>query len=65
MIGAIISFILGYACCWALSPMWEEAKQKAKCNACFAEQYERAWTLELDGQEIKMLPVYEYKGETE
>ena len=27
MIGVIISFILGFACCWALSPMWEDKRK--------------------------------------
>jgi hypothetical protein len=31
MIGAIISFILGFACCWALSPMWEDKRRISRC----------------------------------
>lgn len=60
MIGAIISFILGFACCWALSPMWEDKK----CVACMEKQMQTAilpgaWALTIGEETWNVIPIVE------
>ena len=38
----------------------QERADKKDCNACWSSMYERAWTLSIDGQDIKVMPIYEY-----
>lgn len=38
----------------------QEKMDKEKCNACWDDMYSHAWTLTLDGKDIKVLPIYEY-----
>lgn len=65
MIAGAVGFIIGFLLCWWLDnaviyPAQVEKKQREKCNECWSEMYDQAWTLTLDGHEYKVLPIFEY-----
>ena len=54
IIGVLLGVALGYAI--------RANEYQKKCEGCWSDLYKSAWTLELDGQEIKVIPIYEVGG---
>ena len=58
----LMFYLLGFCIGFMISACFKKYFNKKDCNACWSDMYERAWTLSLDGQDIKVVPIYECNG---
>lgn len=57
---AVCLVAFGFGIGMAIGAATQKSADKKDCNACWSEMYDRAWTLEINGQVTKMLPILEY-----
>lgn len=52
----ILDVLLGVALGYAIRAQQDQRK----CRDCWDDFYNSAWTLEMDGYNLKLIPIYEY-----